>query len=406
MPDFDALSGDGPLEGVVVIEAGTMISSGSLGRLLSDFGATVIKVEHPEYDDPLRDLQPRKNGTGLWWKYLSRNKKTITLNLSDDRGKTVFGDLVSEADVVIENFRPGTFDRWGIGYDALSEINEQLVMLSISGYGQNGPYSEKPGFGTLAESLSGFAHLNGFPDSPPLLPKTGFADNIAALYSAFAIMYALYNRDVNGGSGQHIDVSLLEPLFNILGPEPLQYDQLDEIPGRTGNRSSISAPRNVYQTGDDRYIALSASTQNVAMRCFEAIDRPELKEDQRFSDNEKRVDNAEELDEIIQAWIGDRSREDVVEHFEGHDVPVAPVYNIEDIINDEHFGARESVIGVEDEELGGEAQVQNVFPKFSETPGNVEYLGPSKGEFNEEVYGEVLDYDEQLRNELEEDDII
>jgi formyl-CoA transferase len=405
MPDFDSLSAEGPLEGVVVIEAGTMISSGSLGRLLSDFGATVIKVEHPEHDDPLRDLQPRKDGHGLWWKYLSRNKKTITLNLSDERGQTVFEDLASEADVVIENFRPGTFDRWGIGYEDLSEINEDLIMLSISGYGQSGPYSEKPGFGTLAESLSGFAHLNGFPDSEPLLPKTGFADNIAALYSAFSVMYALYNRDVNGGSGQHIDVSLLEPLFNILGPEPLQYDQLGEIPRRTGNQSSISAPRNVYQAGDDRYIALSASTQNVAMRCFEAIDRADLKDDPRFEDNENRVDHADELDEIIQEWIGEHSREKVVEHFEEHDVPVAPVYNIEDILEDEHYAEREAVISMDDDDLG-EARVQNVFPKFSETPGEVEFLGPSKGEYNEAVYAGVLDYDEELRDDLKANDII
>lgn len=405
MSDLASLSAEGPLDGVVVIEAGTMISSGSLGRLLSDFGATVIKVEHPEHDDPLRDLKPRKDGHGLWWKYLSRNKKTITLNLSDERGQTVFEDLASEADVVIENFRPGTFDRWNLGYEDLSEVNEDLVMLSISGYGQFGPYSEKPGFGTLAESLSGFAHLNGFPDSPPLLPKTGFADNIAALYSAFAIAYALYNRDVNGGSGQHIDVSLLEPLFNILGPEPLQYDQLDEIPTRTGNQSSISAPRNVYRTGDDRYIALSASTQNVAMRCFEAIDRPDLKTDSRFATNEDRVDNADELDEIIQKWIGQHSRKRVVEHFEEHDVPVAPVYNIKDILDDEHFQAREAILSVDDEDLG-EARVQNVFPKFSDTPGNVEYLGPEKGEYNEEVYGDVLDYDQKLLERLEADGVI
>lgn len=382
-----------------------MISSGSVGRLLSDFGATVIKVEHPEHNDPLRDLKPRKDGHGLWWKFLSRNKKTVTLNLSDERGKTVFEDLASEADVVIENFRPGTFDRWGLGYDDLSELNEDLVMLSISGFGQSGPYSSKPGFGTLAESLSGFAHLNGFPDSEPLLPKTGFADNIAALYSAFAIMYALYHRDVNGGSGQHIDVSLLEPLFNILGPEPLQYDQLGEIPKRSGNQSSISAPRNVYQTGDDRYIALSASTQNVAMRCFEAIDRPDLKDDPRFADNENRVDNADELDAIIQDWMGDHSREHVVEHFEEYDVPVAPVYNIEDIMGDEHYQAREAIIDVEDEDLG-DARIQNVFPKFSETPGDVEYLGPSKGEFNEAVYTDVLGYDEELVEELEAEGVI
>lgn len=405
MSGLDSLAGEGPLQGVVVVEAGTMVSSGTLGRLLSDFGAMVIKVEHPVAGDPLRDLKPRKDGHGLWWKYLCRNKQAVTLNLSDDRGQTVFKDLVSEADVVIENFRPGTFERWGLGYDDLAAINPGLVMLRISGFGQTGPYSDKPGFGTLAEALSGFAHLNGFPDSPPLLPKTGFADGIAALYSAFSIMYALYHRDVNDGSGQYIDVSLLEPIFNILGPEPLQYDQLGEIPERMGNQSRISAPRNVYQTADGRWLALSGSSQRTAMRCFEAIDRPDLKDDPRFATNEARVDNADELDEVIQDWMLERTREEVVEQLEAYDVPVAPVYNIEDIMGDEHYAAREAVVTVEDDDFG-EARVQSVFPKFSDTPGEVEHLGPKKGADNQTVYREVLGYDEDLLAELEADGVI
>lgn len=405
MRALDAMSGDGPLAGVVVIEAGTMLSSASLGRLLSDFGATVIKVEHPAAGDPLRDLKPRKDGHSLWWKYLSRNKLAVTLDLSDARGQEVFKDLASEADVVVENFRPGTFERWNLGYDDLEAVNPGLVMVRISGFGQTGPYAERAGFGTLAEALSGFAYLNGFPDSPPLLPKTGFADNIAALYGAFAVMYALYHRDVNDGSGQYIDVSLLEPIFNILGPEPLQYDQLGEIPERMGNQSRISAPRNVYQTADGRWIALSGSSQRTAMRCFEAIGRPELIEDQRFATNEGRVDNADELDEIIQAWIGERPRDEVLDRFDEYDVPVAPIYNIEDIMGDEHYAAREAVVSVEDADLG-DARVQNVYPKFSATPGGVKYLGPGKGAHNDAVYGEALGYDEDTLDDLESAGVI
>lgn len=405
MDGLGSLSEKSPLSDLVVIEAGTMISSGTVGRLLSDFGATVIKLEHPEYGDPLRDLAPRKDGHGLWWKYLSRNKKGITLNLSEEGGRDVFMDLIREADVLIENFRPGTFERWDLGYEELEAVNPDLVMVRVSGFGQTGPYSQKPGFGTLAEAMSGFAHLNGFPDSPPLLPKTGFADGIAALYSTFAIMYALYYRDVSGGSGQYIDTSLVEPIFNILGPEPLQYDQLGEIATRTGNQSSISAPRNVYRTGDDRFVALSASAQRVAMRAFDAIDRPELKDDPRFSDNASRVENVDELDAIIQDWIGDRGREDVLEHLDEHGVPVAPIYNIEDIMEDEHYRAREAIVSVPDEDLG-DARVQNVVPKFSETPGGVDHLGPSKGEHNDLVYGEGLGYDRSRLESLAEDGVI
>lgn len=396
---------DGPLSDLTVIEVGSMISGPAVGRLLADFGARVIKIEHPTYGDHIRNFGPQKDGVGLWHKYLSRNKESVTLDLKSDRGGTVFEDLVSEADAVVENFRPGTLERWGVGWERLSEVNPGLVMVRISGFGQTGPYAERPGFGTLAEAMSGFAYLNGFPDREPLLPPTGLADSIAALYATFSLMYALYDRDVNGGTGQYIDVSLIEPIFNILGPQPLRYNELGEIDARSGNRSTSSAPRNVYRTADDRYVAISASAQPLAMRTFDAIGRPDLKEDPRFATNEQRLAHVEELDAIIQDWLGDHTREEVLAAFNDADATIAPVYNIADILEDPHYQARDAAIRVSDPDLG-EGLVQNAIPRFSETPGRVEHLGPSLGEHNDSVYGGLLGYDESLIADLAEDDVI
>lgn len=398
-------NGQGPLAGLVVVEAGTMVSAPTAGRLLADFGATVIKIEHPAGGDHSRSFGPQKDGVGLWWKYLGRNKKSITLDLKDRAGQSVFRDLVSEADVLLENFRPGTLERWNLGYDTLSEVNPDLVMLRISGYGQDGPYAEKPGFGTLAEAMSGFAYLNGYPDRPPLLPPTGLADNIAGMFGAFSVLYALYNREVNDSGGQCIDVSLIEPILNILGPQATRYDQLGEIEERTGNQSTNSAPRNVYETSDGMYVALAGSSQPLAMRVFDAIGRPDLKEDSRFADNERRVEHSDDLDEIIGEWIKNHTREEVIDAFDEHDATLAPVYNIADIMNDEHFQAREAIVSVDDDELG-EVAMQNVFPKFSETPGGIDHLGPQLGEHNEEVYGGLLCYDEQFLADLESSEVI
>ncbi|ADE01770.1 CaiB/BaiF CoA transferase family protein [Haloferax volcanii] len=396
---------NGPLDGLVVLEAGSMISGPTVGRFMADFGATVIKIEHPAFGDHIRRFGPQKDGVGLWHKYLSRNKQSITLNISTDEGAAVFEDLVGEADLLIENFRPGTLERWNVGWERLSEVNDDLVMLRLSGFGQTGPYSERPGFGTLAEAMSGFAYLNGFPDSPPLLPPTGLADNIAALFSTFAVMFALYHRDVHGGGGQYIDTSLIEPIFGLLGPQPLRYDQLGAIESRSGNRSTSSAPRNVYRTGDDRWVAISASAQPLAERTFDAIGRPDLKDDPRFETNEDRLEHVDELDAIIQDWMDDHSREEVLDAFEAADATLAPVYNVEDILNDEHYAAREAFLTVDDPDLG-EAVVQNAFPKFSETPGRVDHLGPSLGEHNDAVYRDRLGYDESVLSDLEAEDVI
>lgn len=398
----------GPLEGLTVIEAGSMISAGTAGRLLADFGATVIKVEHPKSGDHLRHFGPQNDGVGLWWKYLGRNKQSVSLDISGDPGRVVFEDLVSEADVLIENFRPGTLERWGLAPQRLiDEVNEGLVALRISGFGQTGPYADRPGFGTLAESMSGFAFLNGFEDRPPLLPPTGLADGVAAMFSTFAVMFALWNREMNGGRGQVIDTSLIEPIFSILGPQTLRYDQLDDIEERTGNQSSSSAPRNVYETADERYVAISASTQPTAMRVFDAIDREDLKDDPRFADTDSRLEHKNELDAIIQDWMAERPREEVLATFEDAGATIAPIYNVADILEDEQYQARNSVVDVADEDLaGGEGPVPNTFPEFSETPGEIRHLGPSLGEHTETVLGEFLGYDAATIEDLREQEVL
>jgi formyl-CoA transferase len=395
----------GPLEGVTVVEAGSMISIGTVGRLLADFGADVIKIEHPTMGDHLREFGPQADGVGLWWKYLGRNKRSVTLDISTPAGKAVFEDLVAEADALIENFRPGTLERWGVGYETLAQANPGLVMLRLSGFGQTGPYSDRPGFGTLAEAMSGFAYLNGHPDREPLLPPTGLADGIAAMFSTMAVAFALYNRDANDGGGQYIDTSLIEPILSLIGPQPLRYDQLDEIEARSGNRSTSSAPRNVYETGDGRAVAISASAQPIAERVFEAIERPELIEDPRFLDNERRLEHVDALDEILQDWIGEHSRAEVIEQFEAHEATIAPIYNIADIFADPHYQARESIVEIPDDQLGS-GMVQNTVPRFSETPGHISHLGPPLGAHNQAVYGERLGYDREMLAELEADGVI
>jgi formyl-CoA transferase len=408
-PDVHRMSTDdtpaGPLDGVRVVEAGSMISGPTTGRTLADFGADVIKIEYPGTGDHLRHFGPQSGGVGVWWKFLSRNKRSVTLDLRAEAGKTVFRDLVSEADVLIENFRPGTLERWDLGPDHLFEWNPGLVMLRVSGFGQTGPYAERPGFGTLAEAMSGLADINGFPDREPLLPPTGLSDSIAGIFGAMAVGFALYSRDANEGTGQIIDTSLIEPILHVLGPQVLRYDVTGEVEQRTGNRSTSSAPRNVYETADGEYVALAASAQPLAMRVFDAIERPELKDDPRFEDNEARLEHYDELDAIIADWVADHTREEVLDSFERADATMAPVYDVPDIVADPQYQAREAVTGFDDPDLG-EVRLQNTVPKFSETPGRIDHLGPDLGEHNEEVYAGTLGYDDELMADLREEGVI
>ncbi|MBV9229478.1 MAG: CoA transferase [Chloroflexi bacterium] len=377
-----------PLAGIRVLDIATMVAAPWTAAYLAEFGADVIKVEYPRTGDPQRHWGTPKHGVGLFWKSMARNKRSITLHLGKPQGAEIFKRLVSEVDVVVENFRPGTLERWGIGYETLHDINPALVMLRITGFGQYGPYSARPGFGTLAESLSGFAHLTGQPDGPPTLPNLPLADGLAGVTGAFAVMLALYYRDARGGSGQMIDLSLCEPLLWLIEPSLLDFDQLGISRGRVGNRSEHVAPRNTYLCADDRWVAISASTPSIFERLMVAIGRPELRSDPRFSTNTARLAHIDELEAIIGGWFGEREREEVLAVLEQAEVAAAPINDIPDIFADEHFRIRESMTEIADPDLGAIRMV-NVVPRFSETPGRILTTGPSLGQHNEEIYRQL-----------------
>ncbi len=383
--------GNLPLSGLRVIDISTLLAGGLISTFLGDFGADVIKVEHPQNGDPLREFGTKlKTGSSAWWTVFGRNKFCVTLNLSKPKGKEILLRLVKEADVVIENFRPGRLEQWGIGYERLSQVNPRIVMVRVTGFGQSGPYKDRPGFGTLAEAMSGFAHITGFPDGPPTLPPIGLADSIAALVGVWATMIALYDRDIKkSGKGQYVDLAIYEPIFHILGPQTTDFDKLGIVQNRTGNRIPFSAPRNAYKTADGRWVALSASSQSIAERVMEAIGRPELANDPRFRDNRSRLENAEELDGMIERWIGHHSEEEVLRVFEEAECAIAPIYDITRIVKDPHFLQRGTITEVEDKTLG-KIKMQNVIPKMSATPGRIQWTGAEKGAHNVEVYNRRL----------------
>lgn len=394
-----------PLRDMKVVDISTMLAAGHISTILGDFGAEVIKVEHPR-GDPIRRLGWTKAGTSLWWKLIGRNKICVTLNLSKREGQQILRRLVREADVLIENFRPGTLEKWHLGYEDLKPENPRLIMVRVTGFGQYGPYSNRPGFGTLAEAISGSAHLTGFLEGPPILPPLGLADYVASLFGAIAAMICVYHRDVRQTrEGQYVDLSLFEPLFSILGPQVTVYDQLGIVIGREGNRSPFAAPRNLYQTSDGRWVALSASTQSIAERVLRAIDREDLIDDERFRDNESRVENNDELDAIISDWISRHTVKEVVQRFAACGAAIAPVYDVSHICGDAHYAAREAIVSVLDPSLG-ELKMQNVVPKLSKTPGRIRFAGPELGQHNREIYVERLGFSDDELVALRESGVI
>ncbi len=375
-----------PLDGIRVLDIATMAAAPWAAAYLAEFGADVIKVEYPRTGDHQRNWGTPKGGQGLFWKSMGRNKRSITLNLGKAAGGEIFKRLVAQTDVVIENFRPGTLERWNLGPDVLLGINPRLVLLRVTGFGQAGPYHERPGFGTLAESLTGFAYLTGQPDGPPTLPNMPLADGLAGVTGAYAVMLALYHRDANGGQGQVIDLSLCEPLLRLIEPTLMDFDQFGIARGRIGNRSDHVAPRNAYQCSDGRWVALSASASPIFTRLMHAIGRPELITDARFATNPDRLAHHEELDEIIGAWFGAHPRDEVLATMEAAEVAVGPVLDVPEIFADPHFQARESMTTVEDPEFGP-MRLVNVVPRLSVTPGRVTSTGPALGQHNTEIYG-------------------
>lgn len=371
------------LNDIKVIDIATLFAGPMAATMLADFGAEVIKIEHPKNGDPVRTHGSSKNGVGLWWKMLARNKKSVTLYLGSPEGQQIFKQLIKDADVVIENFRPGTLEKWGLGYDELAKINPKLVLARVTGFGQIGPYASRPGFGTLAEAMSGFASITGTPDGPPTLPPFGLADGISALTTAYAIMTALHARE-HTGKGQVIDLAIIEPILTVLGPQVIAYDQLGEIQQRRGNRSSNNAPRNTYVTSDGKWVAISTSAQAIAERVMHLVGRPELIAEPWFASGAERAKRADILDEAVGGWIKQRTRDEVIAEFEKAEAAVAPIYDITDIFKDEQFAALGTIKTVEDDELGP-VKFQNVLFRLSDTPGEIRTAGPSLGKHTAEV---------------------
>lgn len=377
-----------PLRGVRVLDIATMMAAPASAGYLAEFGADVIKVEKPRDGDPQRQWGTRKNGESLYWKSLSRNKRSLTLDLRTSDGAQILRQLVLATDVVISNFRPGVLEAWHLGYDSLSALNPRLIMLEISGFGRSGALSRRPGFGTLAEARSGFAHLNGQSDGPPTLPNMGLADQFSGLMGAFAVMVALYERQRGDGRGQRIDLALCDPILRLVEPSLLDWDQLGVAGQRTGSRSVHVAPRNVYRCGDGRWVALSASTPATVARVFAAMGQPELTDDPRFSDNAARLTNVEELDLVIGDWCRAHSADQVIEIMERAEAAVGPVHDIPEVMADPSLAERESLVSVADPQLGA-MRLVNVVARLSRTPGRVTSPGPALGQHTAEILGEL-----------------
>lgn len=371
--------GDGPLVGVRVLDLATMMAAPWSAAFLADYGADVIKVERPGSGDHARAFGLQKDGEPVFWKTLGRNKRSLALDLKHPDGRDVVLHLARSSDVVIENFRPGVLDRLGLGYDALRAVNPRIVLLSVTGYGQDGPYADRAGFGTLIEAMSGFAASNGAADGPPILPAIPLADGVAGVFGALAVMIALYERDARGADeGQRIDLSLFEPLARLLEGHVLEYEALGIVRERLGNRSLTSAPRNAYVAADGRWVALSASAQPVFERLARAIGRPDLIDDPRFANNHERIRHVEVLDAIVGGWIAARPRDQAIEELSALGAAVGPINDVAEMLDDPHVRARGSFERHDDPVLGA-LRVPAVTARLSRTPGRVRHLGPALG---------------------------
>lgn len=373
-----------PLAGIRVLDVSTILAGPLCCQILGDFGADVIKVEHPRMGDGLRGHGRSKDGVPLWWKEVGRNKRTVAIDLSNPDGAAVLERLARTADILVENFRPGTLERWGLSPQRLQVGNPGLILVRLTGFGQRGPYAARAGFGTLAEAMSGFAHMTGEADGPPTLPSFGLADSICGIAAAAAALMALRHREVQGGTGQVVDLSILEPIMTAVGPAPTAYQQLGIVEGRHGNRSANNAPRNTYLTKDGAWIAVSASAQQVARRVMRLVGHPEVTDEPWFASGEGRAAHADMIDRYVGDWIGARDRDTVLQAFEQAEAAAAPIYDARDIVGDPHVRATEMLVEVPDEELST-ILMHNVMWRMSKTPGQIRFAGRSIGADTDEV---------------------
>ncbi|MGF6644936.1 CaiB/BaiF CoA transferase family protein [Paraburkholderia sp. GAS82] len=394
----------GPLDGIRVLELGQLIAGPFASRMLAEFGADVIKIETPVTGDPLRKWRMLHEGTSVWWAAQSRNKRSVTLNLRDPEGQDIARRLAAEADVVIENFRPGALEGWGLGWDTLHALNPRLVMLRVSGYGQTGPYRDLPGFGVIGEAMGGLRHLSGEPGRTPVRVGVSIGDSLAALHGVIGILLALRHRDQNGGEGQMVDVALYESVFNMMESLLPEYSVFGAVRQAAGSSLPGIAPSNAYRCRDGKFALIAGNGDSIFRRLMEVIERPDLGEDPALAQNDGRVANVERIDAAISAWTEQRSLDEVLAHLNEARIPAGKIYDVADIAADPHYRAREMIV---DSTLadGTPVQVPGVLPKLNATPGTIRTLAPELGQHTDEVLA-TLGLDDAKRAALRERGII
>ncbi len=394
-----------PLDGVRVIDLATVIAGPHCATLLGEFGADVIKVELPGVGDSLRKFWPQYNGTALVWRVEARNKRCITLDMRKPRGQEIIKKLVKISDILVENFRPGTLERWNLGYEQLKEINPGLVMVRVTGYGQFGPYKDRPGFGRIAAAYGGLSYLAGYPDRPPVIPGTAsIPDYLTGVYGALGAMMALRHRD-RTGQGQYVDIALYEPVLRILEEVPAAYDKMGLVRERLGTGAANAVPHNHYTTSDARYVAIACTNDTMFHRLTVAMGRPDLADDPNFSSNARRVAHRGKTDAMVQEWVGSYTAKEVMEILEANEVPNGLVYSVADMFQDPHYQARENIISMNDP-VDGEIKMCSVVPRLSETPGRVETTGPEMGAHNQEVYCDLLGFSPEELDRMKGEGIV
>ncbi|WP_306320091.1 MULTISPECIES: CaiB/BaiF CoA-transferase family protein [unclassified Streptomyces] len=395
----------GPLHGLRVVEIATLAAGPTVATALGEFGAEVIKVEQPGSGDPMRTWGDRRDGIGLLWKSIARNKKCTTLDLRTKAGQDLLHQLLEASDVLVAGNRPSALSRWGLDYDSVHAAHPHLVMAHITGFGSGGPKSDRPGYGTLAEAMSGFAHQTGQADGPPTLPPFMLADGVAGLAATYAVMMALYHRDVHGAGGQLVDVSLVEPLTRLLETGTLAYDQLGLVKGRSGNMLPASAPRNTYRSSDGRWLAVSSASPSIAARVFRAIGREDMACDPDLIDPVRRQERAAEVDAAVADWVSRHTLDEAMSAFEAAEAAATAVYDAPALLADEHLRARGTFVGVQDPDFG-KVTVQAPVAHLSDTPGHVAHLGKALGADNDRVYGDLLGLSPDKIAELREEGTI
>lgn len=393
-----------PLEGIRVIEMGQLLAGPFTGSMLAYFGAEVIKVEPPNGGDPIRGWREVQNGTSLWWHSLGRNKKSVTLDLKSEQGRDIAKQLIENADVLIENFRPGVMEKWGLGPDVIKSANPKIIYTRISGYGQDGPYSVKPGYASVCEGFSGFRYVNGFPGEAPVRPNLSTGDTMAAIHAALGICLAIIERQNNGGEGQIIDVAIYEAMFNLMEAVIPEYDGAGVIREASGTTVTGIVPTNTYKCKDGKFVIIGGNGDSIFKRLMVAAGRPDMAENPEMADNPGRVIHEQEIDEALGQWCGQHSAKEIIDILEAERVPVGPIYNVEDMINDEHYNARGMFEQVEID--GKPLKIPAIVPKLKSTPGRTDWSGPTLGGHNEEVLKGVLGMDDATLSALREQNVI